>query len=109
MKNRIKSILCISIVLIIIITISVIYILQQYEIYKDAVIAGIDEYCIIVKIQGVNTPYRDINEHENFKYITFSRNEIFIKDSNGHKININELKIGDTIQIIRKKPKFEFE
>lgn len=109
MKNRIKLIISISLVLIIMMTIVVIYILQQYEIYKDVVIAGIDDYCIIVKIQGLNTPYRDISENENFKYRTFSRKEIFIRDSNGHKININELKIGDTIQIIRKKPKFEFE
>lgn len=109
MKNRIKIMICSSLVLIIIITIAVIYILQQYEIYNEAVIVRIDNYCIIVKIQGLNTQYRDINEQENFKYMTFSRREVFIRDSNGHKININELKVGDTIQIIRKKPKFEFE
>lgn len=109
MKNIIKIMICSSLLLIIIIIIAVIYILQQYEIYKDVVIAGIDDYCIIVKIQGLNTPYRDISENENFKYRTFSRKEIFIRDSNGHKININKLKNGDTIQIIRKKPKFEFE
>lgn len=109
MKNIIKIMICSSLLLIIIITIAVIYILQQYEIYKNVEVAIIDDYRVIVKIQILNTPYGDISEHENFKYRIFYKKEIFIRDSNGHKININELKIGDTIQIIRKKPKFEYE
>jgi hypothetical protein len=103
-KKKTKIIILISILLIIAMLMFGFYILCQFEDYT-VIIRRIEEDNILVESPQtiIKTTENGITELQYPKYYIFSAKDVSIKDSNGHKISVSELKVGDTIYIINKK------
>ena len=99
----------IIIIIIILLIISVVIILSGFEKYSGLIISK--ENNIVIIQSPSPTTYENItnniDEEIECKYYSFSIEDVLIKNCNGHKVEISELEIGDTINVFKIKEKLK--